>query len=465
MDIRACLYNACAPGEPATPAQYVDCSDARGSDTLAEEFLSKLEMANRPLHFLFTGHIGCGKSSELKCLQTKLEQGALPNGKKYLPVYLDAQEYLDEYDVEPVDLLLAIVGEMAEVLEKQAGIHLEEHYLSRKLQEVKDLLKREVDLEEAEIPAPGDVKFKLKLLRSDPTQRQKVRAALTQQTTTLHYEMNQIFLKAKVELRKKGYEDFVLILDSLDRIQKIGSVDEGTKSHVEFFIERAPQLTQIQAHIIFTVPLTLARLYAGELLMRYGQRPFVLPMIKVSERDSKTHCDIGREKLKTILQQRLTGCGEAGIMPNLYDVISEEAVALLIDSCGGHVRHLMHFTQETCASSRILPLSREAVLKGRGGFVNGISGMMRMDWWEKLARLHVSTTKELDLEDEDYVQMLDQAIILEYRNGLKPSASDDEEDIEIKHDSAWYAVHPIVQKFPQFKQAVAALNTSTSTAL
>lgn len=462
MDTRACLYNACAPGEPATLQQYVDCSDARGSDTLAKEFLSKLEMANHPLHFLFTGHIGCGKSSELKSLQTKLEQGKLPNGKKYLPVYLDALEYLDEYDVEPVDLLLAIMGEMSDVLEKQTRIHLEENYLVRKLREIQGFLGREVDLEEAEIPAIGDIKLKLKLLRSDPTRRQEVRKALSTHTTTLHFEMNQIFLKAKVELRKQGYEDFVLPLDSLDRIQKVGNADDGTKSHVEFFIERAPQLTQIQAHIIFTVPLTLARLYAGELMMRYGQRPFVLPMIKVAERDGSTLCDVGRDRLKTILQQRLTGCGEANATPSLDAVISADAVKLLIDSCGGHVRHLMQFTQEACAASRILPLSREAVLKGRGGFVNNISGMIRIDWWNKLARLHVSESRELDLEDEDYVEMLRQAIVLEYRNGIKLNELDDEEDIEIKHDSACYGVHPIVQKFPQFKQAVAVLNTSKS---
>jgi len=459
MDIRACLFNACAPGDPATREQYVDCSDARGSDTLAEEFLSKLEMANRPLHFLFTGHIGCGKSSELKALQAELEKGPLQNGKKYLPVYLDAQEYLDEYDVEPVDLLLAIIGEMSDVLKDKAGIHLEENYIQRKLEEVKSLFNREVEIEKVEVPGIAGTKAELKLLRADPTQRQRVREALSLSTTTLHYEMNQIFLKAKVELKKKGYEDFVLILDSLDRIRRVGKEREGKASHIEFFIERAPQLTQMQAHVIFTVPLTLARLYAGQLLLLYGQRPFVLPMIKATERDGESHCDIGRQKLQDILQQRLIGCGENNVTPKLFDVISEEAVNLLIDSCGGHVRHLMHFTQETCASSRSLPLLREAVLKGRGGFVNNISAMMRTDWWDKLARLHLSVTKELDLEDEDNIEMLEQAIILEYRNGINFDALDNEDDIEIRHDSAWYAVHPIVRKFPQFKQALSLLQT------
>src|SRR5437016_2162523 len=109
-DVLKEVYNACDPFEPAPAQYYVDCASARGSGALTQEFMRHLSLCNGHLRFLFSGHIGCGKSSELADLARHLGEPHGP-GDRYFPINLDVSEYLDDYDVAPTDILLAIVSE------------------------------------------------------------------------------------------------------------------------------------------------------------------------------------------------------------------------------------------------------------------------------------------------------------------------------------------------------------------
>jgi hypothetical protein len=70
------IYNACDPFVPATEEDYYDCSEARGSGSLTLEFQRHLGLAEDYLSFLFSGHLGSGKSSELRNLERVLEADA-----------------------------------------------------------------------------------------------------------------------------------------------------------------------------------------------------------------------------------------------------------------------------------------------------------------------------------------------------------------------------------------------------
>ena len=71
-DVLKDLYNACNPVVPATAEYYMDCSAVRGSNPLTRQFQGELSKTNDPLFFLFSGHIGSGKSSELEHLRHTL---------------------------------------------------------------------------------------------------------------------------------------------------------------------------------------------------------------------------------------------------------------------------------------------------------------------------------------------------------------------------------------------------------
>src|SRR4051812_6520306 len=101
------IFNAFDPNEPATTAYYVDCADARGSAKMVHECITRLRIATTYQHLLFTGHVGCGKSSELIQLEGKLDVATVaPDEKRFFVARMDVLEYPDEYDVSPSDLLL-----------------------------------------------------------------------------------------------------------------------------------------------------------------------------------------------------------------------------------------------------------------------------------------------------------------------------------------------------------------------
>jgi hypothetical protein len=109
LDILRQIYRACDPYTPATAEYYCDCSEARGDSALTQEFQRHLALAGDYLCFLLSGHIGCGKSSELEQLSRALTNAAPPHSC-YFPILINVSDYLDDYDTSPTDILLAVVA-------------------------------------------------------------------------------------------------------------------------------------------------------------------------------------------------------------------------------------------------------------------------------------------------------------------------------------------------------------------
>ena len=83
-DVLRLIYNACDPYKAATSQYYYDCSAARGDSGITDRFLRELDLASDYLCVLFSGHIGCGKSSELVHLRDRLKSNE-PYQKRYFP--------------------------------------------------------------------------------------------------------------------------------------------------------------------------------------------------------------------------------------------------------------------------------------------------------------------------------------------------------------------------------------------
>ncbi len=172
------VYNACDPYEPATVEYYLDCASVRGNSALSHQFQKHLTLADDFRCFLFTGHIGCGKSSELEHLTHVLAnpRPRLPHSR-YFPILLNVSEYLDDYDVTVTDILLAIVTEMADTLRRDLGVELQDSYFTKRLNEIKHFFLSDVEINEGELTLPG-AKLKILRLKRDPLARESVRAAL-----------------------------------------------------------------------------------------------------------------------------------------------------------------------------------------------------------------------------------------------------------------------------------------------
>lgn len=375
-----------------------------------------------------------------------------PSNKRYFPVLLNVSEYLDDYDVALTDILLAIVTEMAAAFREEAGIELKDNYFAKRLNAIKELALSDVELKEGELPA-GPAKLKIQLLKTDPTARQKVRDALRPHMSSLLEEINLLFDEARVRLAQAkmpknviSYNDIVLIVDNLEKIQKFEGLEEGLKSQRELFLERYTQLTGMKVHVIYTVPLRLIRSSdSPQLEQRYGPT-FVLPMVKVCERGTHAPYPKGIEFLRELLRKRLQGHA-------LEDVFTPGALEFLLQYSGGHVRNLMSFIQSACTYASSIPIPVEAVHRAIQQSVRLFSTSIPEPYWAKLAQLAASSDQQIPNGDPDYLVMLENLSVLEYINGGA-------ETNPFAPAEPWYAVNPIVRELQKFKAAADTLAKS-----
>src|SRR5690242_14350868 len=102
------FYKACNPsyalnmGDVLDQHYYIDFADVRGCKIVEElqRTISRIS-PDEPTCQLFTGHIGCGKSTELQRLKAELEAIG------FHVVYFESSQDLDMADIDVSDILLS----------------------------------------------------------------------------------------------------------------------------------------------------------------------------------------------------------------------------------------------------------------------------------------------------------------------------------------------------------------------
>jgi hypothetical protein len=155
------FFRTCNPSKTlnlsrAEDAQYyIDFAAVRGADLVRELRRTITLSGVEPTCQLFTGHIGCGKSTELSRLQRDLE------AEGYQVVYFESTDDLDMGDVDISDILLAIAKQVSQTLE-QAQLRLTPNGFQQLLQGTVDLLNSEVTGLKLKLPEVGGVGFEAK---------------------------------------------------------------------------------------------------------------------------------------------------------------------------------------------------------------------------------------------------------------------------------------------------------------
>ena len=462
-EILTILYNNFDPAVEAGVDFYVDCTDVRGGTTFIQTLCVELsEAENSYTHALFSGHIGGGKSSELKHLQREMQETPKPGRNRLFPVFVDMRQFLDDLDAAREEILLAIVSELAFALKEEQNIEIKDAYLTKRFNEIKDYFKSDVEVNDAEIALPG-FKTKIQRLKTSPEARHKVREALRGHTSSILDEINHVFIDARTQLKKKTsqqggtpYADFVLIVDGLDRLTGYNEKRGADESQRALFLDDSPILTGLKAHCVFTIGLAAMRASEPQLRDRYVRKPFLLPMIKTEQRGNVEDNIVnhpsypkGCERLREIVRKRLP------LHVTEEMVFEPAALDFLIDYCGGHTRTLMIYARAaTLYGERTLPITlhtaQRAVVENNP-FTLPLGGA---DDWKRLAALELSDTQEWRAHDPDNRRLLEQLYVLEYINGGGNQGDDMFNDL-----TPWYAVHPIVRQLRPFKRALQALQT------
>ncbi len=302
----------------------------------------------------------------------------------------------------------------------------------------RDFIKGEVDTPEHQMSEA------LKRVKRDPYTRKQIRASLSPQTSTLLEATNTAVHQARIILKGRAYDDIVFIVDNLEKIRRVTGFVEGVDLERELFIEWAPQLTKLAAHFVYTAPLRLLRHHESARLHHQYDGTFVLPMVRVIERYTRTPSVVGLDCLKALLQKRLQD------VP-LEQAFSPDALDFLMMYSGGHIRSLMMFIKNSCVYADTVPIPLKAAHQAIREVVTAYSTSIPESHWKKLAQLDLSSKGHFFVgDDPDYLMMLDNLSILEYYEG--PS-----EENPFGSGEVWWAVNPIVRELGKFKSAVREL--------
>lgn len=427
------LYRACEPNEAlaADDPRFVILDDVRG-ETPSRQYERSLRLSDstRPEVKVFAGHIGVGKSSELRRLQHRLENPE--TGRPYKVILAETGKALDLNDLDFPDLLVFLAAEVQRNLQalKIPGFTGTTEYLYRVWDEVKAALQSNVSFSEVEIDVPfGSLTAEL---RNRPSSRALLRAEIEKQSTSLQNAVNDLLELARVKLWEAGWEGLVLIVDDLEKMPD-RSLDSGVTTHERLFIHRSEQLANLNAHVIYSVPITLiySPQFAG-VEQAFGGRPIPVPMIRLrgDHRSPVTPNTAGMKKMREIIDKR---CQFAKVdFAEVFD--SAETCHLLCEMTGGHPRHLMMFLRSALTRVEGLPITRAAADGAIREAANSLVRQIDQDEWPRL-RSFLEPSGEIR-HDPEHLQMLRLLHVFEYMNG-----------------EPWYEVNPVVRTLPRLYAA------------
>ncbi|MEG4534075.1 ATP-binding protein [Microcoleus sp. D2_18a_D3] len=445
--------DACNPshslilGNAEDQRYYIDFAEVRGGKVIniLKRTITRLAR-DKPTCQLFTGHIGCGKSTELSRLQKELTD------EGFHVVYFESTQDLDEMDLDLTDIMLAIARRVTQSLE-EGKISLQPQRFKEFLKNSWNFLQTPVTLEaEGELfgskykgHTDGNLEVSLPLgiakitakTKSDPDLRSKLRQYMEPQANKMLELINQEIIDVAInQLKQRGKKGLVVIVDNLDRIVSQSNAS-GRLLPEYIFIDRGDQLRKLNCHLVYTLPLGLIFGNESAILKNRlggGVDPQVLPMVPVKNRDG-SECVEGMNLLRRMVMSRAF----PNVSPEKYITLiaevfdSPETLDELCRVSGGHLRNLMGILFG-CLQQDDPPISqnvlKSVIRSARDTLIRGIDN----DEWELLFKV----VKEQSINgDKEYQDLLRNLWVFEYVDDTQGN---------------WFALNPLLMETDKFKR-------------
>ena len=426
-------------GNPEDDRFYIDFSSVRGG-TLIEELKDMITFLSPdiPTCSLFTGHIGCGKSTELLQLKLLLENDG------FHVVYFESSADLEMADVDIGDVMLAIAKRISESLEA-TNVKPPAGKLEALLAKTKEVLLTEIEVKaKAKLPGMGEAgidtekkEFSLSAgigeltvkAKNDSGLREKMNQFLVPQKNKLLEAINEELIEPAIGLLKKqGKNGLVVIVDNLDRVDKRIRPD-GRPQQEYLFIDQHECLRGLKCHLVYTMPLSMkfGNEY-GALTQRY-KTPLVLPMVPTIGRDGQDVYEEGMVLLRQmVLRRALPEVTDEERLARITEIFeTAESLDRLCHASGGHSRDLLRLLNSWIQKGRKFPLASEAlervIREERNEMVRAIDDQE----WELLKQVQQRKKVTGDVE---YQTLISSRWVFEYR----------------MDGESWFAVNPILME-------------------
>lgn len=408
---------------------FVDTSSARGDFNLRRLYRDLnvdnqgcLQGPPRKQYILFTGHRGCGKSTELGRVTQYLH-----HPRCYYVVALDCLEKLDTHNLEYPDVLLALASALLNSL-KQEGITLDQVYLTNLENWFKERVEVHADIKEfaAELKAGAKAKSGLPWLVElfaeltnkisiGSTYRNELRSVVRNNFSEFAASFNQLVLAAEEKIAAQGLGSRILFaVDGLDRLNS----DDARK----FFVEDVNRLVQIESLFIYCAPIHL--LHAdNQLSANFGQ-PFRVPMLKIRDRDDQPLPE-NYSVMRALAHKRVPAY--------LFD--GEATLDYLIRYSGGHPRDLLRLLNVAINFADAEIIDRPAAERAVKQVANEYRRFIDSKDYARLVSIDRNPDAPDDFTDGESAKMLYNLILLEY------------------NDYFWKS-HPLITTLPGYKKAL-----------
>jgi hypothetical protein len=441
---------------------YIDFSSVRGGQIIQDlSHQIAFWSPESPTCQLFTGHVGCGKSTELLQLKTELER------EGFHVVYFESDRNLETADVDVSDILLAIAGQVSASLDSLQRDR--QKNLKEILTTVAKLLQTEIELTaEASVPGIGNMAAstegdfsvdvgipgvgQIKVSRDDgvslvapligkitakakasPDFRAKLRGYLEPQTSGILEAINQELLEPGITyLKGCGKKGLVVIVDNLDRVDS-SPKPWGRTQQEYLFVDRGEQLRGLNCHVVYTMPLALRFSNEFGLLTQRFKHPKVLPMVQVQLRDG-SESEPGMALLRQMVLARafpeLDDGQRLSQILTIFD--TPETLDRLCRVSGGHVRKLLQLLNNSILKEMGLPIARNSLEAVIREYRNEQTLAVTDEEWALLRQ--VKQTQKVT-GDEGYKTLIRSMFVYEYYD----------------REGSWFAVNPILADVEELK--------------
>lgn len=384
-----------------------------------DELRTSIEMSDRPGTWLFTGHRGVGKSTELRRMAVDLRK------QGHLVIVADMGEYLNL--AEPVNtetLLLTLVAALADGADHfLGGQRLSASYAQR----VWDFLQTtDINFTEAsaQLPLGGESKLSFKAqLKDNPTFRQNVIRAVQGALGVLAAQVREFAKQVAQDLRtQRGPQArVVLILDSLERLRVTGSDAQVLYDAIaRTFDVNGEYLKLEHIDVVYSVPPYLPFL-SPRIGSYFGVEVCTLPHVKVFETPSTLEnkvvapkeCTAGVALMVSSVRKRY---------PAIEQLIPLAMLERLALASSGSVRDYFRLLKSVCTKAKVANAS--VPLKG-DQWITMAEQVLRNEmplasddkaWLREVRKTHGTGLDSMS-NLHQLARLFDSGVILNYRNG------------------------------------------------
>lgn len=408
------------PLDGAKDPRWVDTYNARGEASLrhiaqvlgVDDAWAKLREPPLQGYYLFCGHRGSGKSTELRHLRNQLDSREL-----FRVVFADATMELDVNNLRYQDILLHLAAKLTQQLADE-GCNIDRRHLEPLYDWFVERVEKHEETKQFALESKAGVEGKLSVLplvakvfghistafKTNASYKQELRLTLQNHFSDFAAAFNELVATAESELERR----VLFVVDGTDRLRS-----EDAKA---FFVTDVYQLQQVRGLFIYCAPVHLAY-EEGDAVQNFDVL-FHLPMIKVVNEDGSPNAD-GLNAMRCILLRRADG--------SLFDTgVAEE----LAEASGGHPRDLLRLLRYAFLHAEEERFSATSARLAIRGVASEYRRILRLADYRTLA----SVDADQEVDNERINPLLYNLALLEYNNFYRGS-------------------HPVVRTTEEYRRA------------